>query len=36
MVKEFDVFLDISKVFDKIFRKDFTFKLKQNGILGNL
>ena len=30
------VFLDISKVFDKVWHKDLTFRLKQNGISGNL
>ena len=30
------VFLDISKAFDKVWHEDFVFKLKQNGISGNL
>ena len=30
------VFLDISKAFDKVWRKGLIFKLKQNGISGNL
>ena len=30
------VFLDISKVFDKVWHKGLTFRLKQNGISGNL
>ena len=31
-----DVFLDISKVLDKVWLKGLVFKLKQNGISGNL
>ena len=30
------IFLDISKAFDKVWRDGLTFKLKQNGISGNL
>ena len=30
------VFLDISKVFDKVWHKGLIFKLSQNGISGNL
>ena len=30
------VFLDMFKAFDKVWHKDFIFKLKQNGISGNL
>ena len=30
------VFLDISKAFDKVWHEGFVFKLKQNGISGNL
>ena len=30
------VFLDISKVFDKVWHKGIIFKLKQNGIYGKL
>ena len=30
------VFLDISKALDKVWHKDLVFKLKQNGITGNL
>ena len=30
------VFLDISKVFDKVWHKSLIYKLKQNGISGNL
>ena len=30
------VFLNISKTFDKVWHKGLLFKLKQNGILGNL
>ena len=30
------VFLDILKVFDKVWHEDLIFKLKQNGIFGNL
>ena len=30
------ILLDISKAFDKVWRDDLTFKLKQNGISGNL
>ena len=31
-----DVFLDISKAFDKVWHEGFIFKLKQNGISGDL
>ena len=30
------VYLDISKAFDKVWHKGFIYKLKQNGITGNL
>ena len=30
------VFRDISKSFDKVWHEDLVFKLKQNGIFGNL
>ena len=30
------VFLDISKIFDKVWREGLLYKLKQNGISGNL
>ena len=30
------VFLDMSKVFDRVWHEDFLFKLRQNGISGEL
>ena len=30
------VFLEISKAFDKVWHKGFIYKLKQNGVAGNL
>ena len=30
------VFLDISKAFDKVWREDLIYKLKQNGISGKI
>ena len=30
------IFIDISKAFDKVWHKDLLFKLKQNGISGNI
>ena len=31
-----DIFLDISKAFDKVWRKGLIFRLKQNGVTGDL
>ena len=35
-VMKFDLFLDMSKAFDKVWHKGLIFKLKQNSISGNL
>ena len=36
MALQQDVFVDISKAFDKVWPESLLFKLKQNGILGNV
>ena len=36
MVMKLEVFLDISKAFDKVWHDDLIFKLQENGISGNL
>ena len=36
LIKVRGVFIDTSKAFDKVWHKVITFKLKQNGISGNL